>query len=265
MIKALGCTCSSFFNRVLSPVILGGTSALETSSWSCFLRCSLEWTSWRQKLRMVTPGKRACGSSPMSRKRGSRRRTSKSRTNIWTSSSKCLFLIGRSWPSVPSLMDSWSGNVRWAMIKFTMSFPPWDWCFSDPQPGNQYTSSTRSLSLVLCSSAHRSLRLGWWAEVKSHQSPCLTTTPTAARLIQRRRRRRRIRRRPEELRSPVFTSVRSYTCRDARTACWVPVNWAHVWLLCPCLQGCSRDSSTSSPLWGSLRSSLLKLSRLRRT
>ena len=232
---------------------------METSSWSCFRRCSLEWTSWREKLRMVTPGGRACGSSPTSRKRGSRRGTSKTRTSIWTSSSKCLFLIGRSWPSVPSLMDSWSGNVRWGMIKFTMSL------LYDPLPGNQYASSTRSLSLVLCSSARPSLRLGWWAAAKSRQSPCLTTTPTAARSIPRRRRMRTIRRRPEELRSPVFTSVRSYTCRDAHTACWVPVNGAHVWPLCPGSQGCSRDSSTSSPLWGSPKSFLLKQSRLRRT
>lgn len=103
------CYLVCLLSCVLSLLIPGGTSALETLSWSSSLR-RLGWTSWRERL-LVATGGRVSESSPMNQKRESRRRTS--RTKIWTSSSKCLFPIGRSWPSARSLTDSWSGNVRW--------------------------------------------------------------------------------------------------------------------------------------------------------
>lgn len=93
--------------------MLGGTSALETLSWSFFPMLSLGSTSWREKWPVGTPGGRVSGSSPRRRRRASSRRTSTNRTTIWTWSLRCLSQTGRSWRSARSLMDSWCGSARW--------------------------------------------------------------------------------------------------------------------------------------------------------
>uniref|UniRef100_A0A3Q3EDB2 Eukaryotic translation initiation factor 2-alpha kinase 3 n=1 Tax=Labrus bergylta TaxID=56723 RepID=A0A3Q3EDB2_9LABR len=62
-------------------------------------------------LRKAKPGGRVSGSSSMSQRTARAQRSSQStRRRIWTWSSKCLFLIGRSWRSAVSLRGSWSGN-----------------------------------------------------------------------------------------------------------------------------------------------------------
>lgn len=66
-----------------------------------------------------------------------------------------------------------------------------------------------TLSSVLFSSAHPSLQPGWWAEVKSHRSPCLTTMPTEASQRPTRRTRTAIQRQWEEPQNLAFTLVKT--------------------------------------------------------